>query len=82
MTSRPVTSLGYQGGEEFSERGPNFLNYVQHIFSGGAKNFARGRSPPGYGSDDSYFDVADSIGRSLCGSELHSSVHRHSLHAH
>jgi len=21
-------------GEEFSERGPNFLNYVQHIFQG------------------------------------------------
>jgi len=24
----PVTSLGHQEGEEFSERGPNFLNYV------------------------------------------------------
>ena len=29
-TSRPVTSLGHQrGGEEFSERDPNLLNYVQ-----------------------------------------------------
>jgi len=26
-------------GEEFSERGPNFLNYVQHIFSEGEKFF-------------------------------------------
>jgi len=26
---RPVTSLGHQEGREFSERGPNFLNYVQ-----------------------------------------------------
>jgi len=26
------------GGEEFS-KGPNFLNYVQHIFSGVANNF-------------------------------------------
>jgi len=25
---RPVTSLGHQAGEEFSERGPNFLSYV------------------------------------------------------
>jgi len=24
-------------GEEFSERSPNFLNYVLHIFQGGAK---------------------------------------------
>jgi len=23
-SSRPVTSLGHQGSEEFSERGPNF----------------------------------------------------------
>jgi len=28
VTSRPVTSLGHQG-EEFSERGPNFLNFIQ-----------------------------------------------------
>ena len=26
---RPVTSLEHQRGEEFSARGPNFLNYVQ-----------------------------------------------------
>jgi len=25
LTGRPVTSLGHQGSEEFSERGPNFL---------------------------------------------------------
>jgi len=39
--------LGTPGGEEFSEKGPNFfnffkpcplvLNYVQHIFPGGAR---------------------------------------------
>jgi len=27
---RPVTSLGHQEGDEFSESGPNFLNYVQY----------------------------------------------------
>jgi len=43
--TRPVTSLGLQGGEEFSESGPNFLNYfqyfknVQHIFPGGGRKF-------------------------------------------
>ena len=42
---RPVTSLGHQGGEEFSERGsifylyPLVLTYAQHIFPGEAKNF-------------------------------------------
>jgi len=29
VPARPVTSLGHQGDEEFFERGPNFLNYVQ-----------------------------------------------------
>jgi len=29
LWSRPVTSLAHRGGEEFSERGSNFLNYVQ-----------------------------------------------------
>ena len=42
---RTVTSLGHQGGEEFSERGPNFLNYVQHSFPGG-RTFSRGVSLP------------------------------------
>jgi len=29
-SSKPTTSLGHRGeGKEFSERGPNFLNYVQ-----------------------------------------------------
>jgi len=32
VATRAVTSLGHQGGEEFSKRGPSFLNYVQHIF--------------------------------------------------
>jgi len=44
---RPVTSLGHQGGgEEFSESGPTFLNYVQYFqimsnifFQGGRKIF-------------------------------------------
>ena len=48
LTSRPVTSLGAQGGEELSERGANFLNYVQHIFPGGEKPPA----PPSYGPAD------------------------------
>ena len=43
---RPVTSLGHQEGEEFSERGPNFLNYVQHIFPGVGEKFSRGSAPP------------------------------------
>jgi len=33
-------------GEEFSGSGQNFLYYVQHIFPGGAINFAVGASPP------------------------------------
>ena len=33
-------------GEEFSERGPNFFNYVQNIFSGGEKFCKRGLGPP------------------------------------
>jgi len=33
------------GHEEFSERGPNLLNYVQHTFPGWAKSFAGGISP-------------------------------------
>ena len=37
--AKPVTSLGQQGGgEEYSERSPNFLNYVQHTFPGGGRN--------------------------------------------
>ena len=37
--------MGYQAGEEFSEKGPNYLNYVQkHLSSGGENNF-RGSSP-------------------------------------
>jgi len=47
VCGRPVTSLGQQeGGEELCERGPKFLNYVQHIFPGEAKNFAGGLLPP------------------------------------
>jgi len=42
---RPDTSLGHLGGEEFSKRSPNFINYVQHIFPRGAKNFAGVRLP-------------------------------------
>jgi len=45
QASRPVTSLGHYGGGEFSERGPNFLNYVQHIFPGEEKDFPSGTSP-------------------------------------
>jgi len=30
-TPRPVTSFGHQVGEEFSERGPIFLNYVEYF---------------------------------------------------
>jgi len=28
---RPITSLGQQGGEDFSERRTNVLNYVQQF---------------------------------------------------
>jgi len=53
---RPVTSLGHQGGgsEEFSERGPSFLNYVQYfqtrsnIFFQSGRKLSKGPSPPGY----------------------------------
>ena len=34
---RPVTSLGHQVGRRVFYWGPNFLNYVQYIFLGGAK---------------------------------------------
>ena len=44
--ARPVTSLRQQGGEEFSERGPNFVVYVQYIFSGGARKILRVALPP------------------------------------
>jgi len=56
--TRPITSLGHQGGEEFSESGPNFSNYVQcfqimsNIFFQRGKKFSRGFAPlrpPGYG---------------------------------
>jgi len=46
LLTRPVTSSGHKGGGEFSERGPIFLNYVQHILPRGAKNFRRGEDPP------------------------------------
>jgi len=46
VSARPVTSLRHQGGEEFSERGPNFLNYVHDtvnekpvFFHGGLVDF-------------------------------------------
>jgi len=50
--SRPVTSLGQQWGEKFSERSPNFLNmsnsfklYPTH-FSRGEKKLSRGDLAP------------------------------------
>jgi len=44
---RPVTSLTHQEGREFSERGSNFLNYVQHIFpGGGGEIFSKGDFAP------------------------------------
>jgi len=42
LLRRPVTSLGHQGGEEFSESGPIFLNYVQK-FSTIPNTFLQGR---------------------------------------
>jgi len=52
-TIRPVNSLGRQGGEEFSESGPNILNYVHYFqnvsnifFQRGAKNFPGGLFAP------------------------------------
>ena len=55
----PVPSLGHQGGEEFSERGPNFLNCVQHIFPRGAQNFAGGVSPPSYGPGQNPLNIRE-----------------------
>jgi len=46
FATRPVTSLGHQEGRRvFREGGPNFLNYVQHIFPDGRKIFL-GVKPP------------------------------------
>jgi len=49
VSRRPVTSLGQQEGRRVFQEGPNFfelcpifLNYVQHIFTGGEKNFLGG----------------------------------------
>jgi len=42
---RPVTRLGAWRGKEFSEKGPNFLNYVQHIFPVGKKICSGGTKP-------------------------------------
>jgi len=46
MVGRPVTSLGHYvkrrvfwEGPKFFKLCPRILNYVQHIFPGGAKNF-------------------------------------------
>jgi len=51
--ARPVTSLGHQEGRRVFREGLKFFelcpivsNYVQHIFSGGAKNFLGGLLPP------------------------------------
>jgi len=53
IVCRPVTSLGHQEGRrvfregpKFLELCPKFLNYVQHIFPGGAKNFLGALLPP------------------------------------
>ena len=57
LYTMPVTSLGHQEGRRVFREGPKFfdicpifLNYAQHIFPEGAKNFLGGASPPpGYG---------------------------------
>jgi len=46
LCSGPQPAWDTRRGEMFSERGPDFLNYVQHIFPGGAKIFLGGDSPP------------------------------------
>ena len=38
VPTRDVVSLGHQEGRRVFWRGPNCLNYVQHIFPGDAKN--------------------------------------------
>jgi len=38
--------LGHYGGEEFSEKGPNVLNCVQHSFSRGGEKFSKGGEDP------------------------------------
>jgi len=65
LSARPVTSLGHQRGEEFSESGPNFLNYMSNTFkllpayfSRRGEKFSRGwLCPPGYGYALSYLFV-------------------------
>jgi len=48
----PQPAWDTRGSEEFSERGPKFLNffqvlnYTQHIFPGRAKNFSGGEKLP------------------------------------
>ena len=44
VLSRPVTSLGHQRRQRVFWEGPKILNYVQHIFPGGRKNFQEGLS--------------------------------------
>jgi len=54
VRSRPATSLGHQGGEEFAGSGPNFLNYVLSntfklcptYFSRGGEKFSSGVFAP------------------------------------
>jgi len=51
MAIRRVTSLGHQGGQ-FFKLCPIVLNYVQHIFPGGAgEKFSNAPHPPGYGTE-------------------------------
>jgi len=38
--------LGTQGGEVFSEKGPNFLNYVQYVFPVGGRKVFLGEVSP------------------------------------
>jgi len=76
--TRSVTSLGHQGGgEKFSERCPNFLNYVQQIFPGGKKFSRRSFAPPGYGPGRNRFTehCTGQVARSTCSSSP--SLHRY-----
>jgi len=55
-TYRPVTRLGHQGGEEFSNRVTNLIvsKYLQHIFPVGVIFSREASPPPSYGPVDFY----------------------------
>jgi len=46
LKAGPLPAWDNRRGEEFTEMGPNFLKYIQHIFPVGGKKFSGGFFPP------------------------------------